>query len=235
MITYTKEEFSYAIINMKGFAMEKKKRPTDFRVDVTKTIAVERMMQQMSQEELANRVGTKKSNISRIESGRQNITLDYVEALSLALGKEISFVMEEPGIDYGDDTEYSFKLYDEELMRFRLTRKIDLHCEITYINEERKHLLPLEMVVTGEGVREWLRKRVIPQNRELVWEILDALGLEISDLKGIIDVCKGLSLNDSYWVTPVSFEGYFIDYNLYQNRFSETLSLIAYKIGRAHV
>ena len=232
MITYTKGEFSYAIINMKGFAMEKKKRPTDFRVDVTKTIAVERMMQQMSQEELANRVGTKKSNISRIESGKQNITLDYVEALSLALGKEISFVMEEPGIDYGDDTEYSFKLYDEELMRFRLTRKIDLHCEITYINEERKHLLPLEMDVTGEGVREWLRKRVIPQNRELVGQILASLGLDINDLKGIIDVCKGLSLNDSYWVTPVSFEGHFYEYNLYQNRFSEALSLIAYTGGR---
>ena len=47
------------------------------------------------------------------------------------------------------------------------------------------------------------------------------------DTKGIIDVCKGLSLNDSYWVVPEGFEGKFTDYNLYENRFSEVLALTA--------
>lgn len=46
--------------------------------------------------------------------------------------------------------------------------------------------------------------------------------------EGIIDVCKGLSLNDSYWVVPEGFDGKFAQYNLYENRFSERLSLIAY-------
>ena len=46
--------------------------------------------------------------------------------------------------------------------------------------------------------------------------------------KGIIDVCKGLSLNDSYWVVPPGFEGRFSEYNLYENRFSSVLSLVAY-------
>ena len=44
----------------------------------------------------------------------------------------------------------------------------------------------------------------------------------------IIDVCLGLSLNDSYWVTPVEFAGKFADYNLFENPFSEALSLVAY-------
>ena len=38
----------------------------------------------------------------------------------------------------------------------------------------------------------------------------------------------GLSLNDSYWVVPAGFDGSFSDYNLYDNRFSEALSLVAY-------
>ena len=38
----------------------------------------------------------------------------------------------------------------------------------------------------------------------------------------------GLSLNDSYWVVPADFAGKFAEYNLYENRFSEALSLVAY-------
>jgi hypothetical protein len=41
-------------------------------------------------------------------------------------------------------------------------------------------------------------------------------------------VCKGLSLNDSYWIVPEGFVGKFAEYNLYENRFSEILSLVAY-------
>ena len=59
-------------------------------------------------------------------------------------------------------------------------------------------------------------------------EILKTFGPSINDTKGIIDVCKGLSLNDSYWVVPQGFTGTFAQYNLYENRFSEILSLVAY-------
>ncbi len=81
---------------------------------------------------------------------------------------------------------------------------------------------------TGEGVISWLQKRVIPKNRTFVDEILKTLGLSHNDTKGIIDVCKGLSLNDSYWVVPEGFTGTFAHYNLYENRFSEMLALVAY-------
>ena len=59
-------------------------------------------------------------------------------------------------------------------------------------------------------------------------EILKTLGLGRNDTKGIIDVCRGLSLNDSYWVVPEEFDGRFSQYNLYENRFSEILALVAY-------
>ena len=99
---------------------------------------------------------------------------------------------------------------------------------IVSINEAQARLLPLDMERIGEGIIRWLERRVIPKNRAFVDEILKTLGLSRNDTKGIIDVCKGLSLNDSYWVVPESFEGTFSQYNLYENRFSEILALVAY-------
>ena len=89
-------------------------------------------------------------------------------------------------------------------------------------------MLPLDLELTGNGILRWLERRVIPKNRTFVEEILRVFGLALGDTKGIMDVCKGLSLNDSYWVVPEGFEGKFADYNLYENRFSEILSLVAY-------
>ena len=103
-----------------------------------------------------------------------------------------------------------------------------LKVKILWINDAKEHLLPLEMERTDSGVLKWLQKRVIPKNRAYVAEILKTFGLSINDTKGIIDICKGLSLNDSYWVVPRDFTGTFAQYNLYENRFSEILSLVAY-------
>ena len=43
----------------------------------------------ITQEELAQRVGTQKSNISRFESGSYNPTLDFVTKVAHSLGKEV--------------------------------------------------------------------------------------------------------------------------------------------------
>jgi len=76
---------------------------------------------------------------------------------------------------------------------------------------------------TSEGIK-WLERRVIPKNRIFVGKILKTLNLSVGNIKDIIDVCKGLSLNNSYWLC----HGTFAQYNLYENRFSEILSLVAY-------
>ena len=125
---------------------------------------------------------------------------------------------------------YSLKIYDTELMKFSLEKRglEGLVVEILSTNEECNHLMPLDMECTGEGILKWLERRVIPKNRTFVDQILKTLGLSHNDTKGIIDVCKGLSLNDSYWIVPEGFEGTFEQYNLYDNRFSEMLALVAY-------
>ena len=125
---------------------------------------------------------------------------------------------------------YSLRIYDTELMKFSLEKRglEGLVADILSINAELNHLMPLDMECTGEGVIKWLERRVIPKNRTFVDQILKTLGLSHNDTKGIIDVCKGLSLNDSYWIVPEDFEGSFEQYNLYDNRFSEMLALVAY-------
>ena len=166
-----------------------------------------RLEQGISQAELARRLGIQRSGINRLESGTQNPTLDMILKIASALGKDVSLELndkEEPMSNV-----YSLRIYDTELMRFSMEKQglSGLVAEILYTNEEQAHLLPLDMERTGEGVIHWLQRRVIPKNRAFVDEILKTLGLSHNDTKGIIDVCKGLSLNDSYWVVPEGFEG----------------------------
>lgn len=125
---------------------------------------------------------------------------------------------------------YVLRLYDTDLLSFTLSeRGIEgLKAQIHSVNEEARALFPLDLELADDGLVKWLQRRVIPKNRAYVAEILKTFGLSVNDTKGIIDVCKGLSLNDSYWVAPQGFAGTFAQYNLYENRFSEILSLVAY-------
>lgn len=125
---------------------------------------------------------------------------------------------------------FTLKIYDTKLMTFDLIQKPleGFCCQVINVNEENKHLLPLGMCVDGEGVLSWLKSRVVPQNREFVDKILSVYGLTHNNILGIIKLCKGLSLNDSYWITEPDFEGKFADFNLFENDFYKALSIIAY-------
>ena len=199
-----------------------------FRTKVARELAVERMMKQVSQDELAERLGTKKSSISRIESGEQNLTLDYVSDIAYALGKEPVLELRDPPVEYGDRSVYELKLYDETLAEFSMERTPSLKIKILKVNEDRRDVFPLDLELTPEGMLEWLSHRTIPKHREKVGDILKSLGISIGDIKGIIDVCMGLSLNDSFWIPQKGFERSYSEMNLYENEFSGALSLIAY-------
>ncbi len=99
---------------------------------------------------------------------------------------------------------------------------------IEWVNEEKKWLLPLDLALSPEGLSRWIQKRTIPKNRAYVNALLARCGLSINRPMSIIAVCKGLSLNDSYWVVEDGFTGTFDQYNLYENRFSRILGLIAF-------
>ena len=59
------------------------------RYEVVQQLKEARKAQDMTQEVLAERVGTKKSNISRLESGKYNPSLDFLIKVAGSLGKQV--------------------------------------------------------------------------------------------------------------------------------------------------
>lgn len=59
------------------------------RYEVVEQLKNARKSQNVTQEALAERVGTKKSNISRFESGTYNPSLDFLIKVADSLGKQI--------------------------------------------------------------------------------------------------------------------------------------------------
>ena len=208
--------------------MKKNETAIENRKKATELLSVYRKQRGMTQEELANIIGTTKSGISRVESGEQNISLDLYYSIADALGKKPDLLMEETEEYVAEPYIYSLKIYDDELLKFTLKRDIGLIASIEEVNEEKKYLLPIDLELTGDGIISWLEHRSIPKNRAFAGEILSSLGLDVNDLKGLIDIGKGLSVNDSYWIVPKDFQGRFDDYNLYDNDFTNILSLVAY-------
>ena len=167
------------------------------RQQIISKLTEARLEKQMSQAELASLIGTQRSNICRIESGSQNLSLDMLIKISEALGKDVNILLEERKTEMNNC--YSLRLYDDEILTFTLEEKglEGLKAHILSVSTDMKNLFPLDLEVTDDGVIKWLERRVIPKNRAFVDEILKTLGLSLNNTKGIIDVCKGLSLNDS--------------------------------------
>lgn len=59
------------------------------RYEVVEQLKSARKAQNVTQEILAERVGTKKSNISRFESGKYNPSLDFLVKVADSLGKQV--------------------------------------------------------------------------------------------------------------------------------------------------
>ncbi len=127
-------------------------------------------------------------------------------------------------------TAFAIKHFDTELIVFNYIdagikgQSVEIICQ----NEDEKKKFPIGLEVSGEGIMSWLKRRVIPKNREYVDALLAKMGLSHNDTISIIKICKGLSLVDCYWVVEQDFDGKFADYNLFDNKFEKTLSLIAY-------
>ena len=124
---------------------------------------------------------------------------------------------------------YILKQYDYDLAYFDMYYDNQgFRIENLKFNDKYRYLLPLNLKQDEEGLTKWLKNRSVPKNREFVDKFLSKLGLNHNNTKGVIDICKGLSLNDSYWVSNDDFHKTFKECNLYENRFSNILGLIAF-------
>ena len=124
---------------------------------------------------------------------------------------------------------YILKQFDEPLVKFSATTDTsEPEIQILWTNEEKTALLPLDLTLTPEGVSRWLRRRTIPKNRAYVHSLLAKCGLNLNRPLSIISVCKGLSLNDCYWVVEDGDTASFDKVNLYDNPFSNVLAELAF-------
>lgn len=124
---------------------------------------------------------------------------------------------------------YSLKLFDKTLIKFNMDNRITLKISDIEIVSDEVKLYPeaLQEKVTPDTIKDFLEQRIIPKNRTFVKNILESQGLDLKDIKGVIDVSKGLSLTDCYWIVEDD-NLKFNDFNLFDNNFSEILSLIAF-------
>ena len=124
---------------------------------------------------------------------------------------------------------YILKQFDNDLLYFTMEdTDNELKVHITGVNENMRSLIPLDMELNDKALKRWLEKRTIPRNRAYVSNFLSRLGLNEKDTKGIIDICQGLSLNDSYWVTKEDCHDLFDYKNLYTNPFNTNIASIAF-------
>ena len=120
---------------------------------------------------------------------------------------------------------------DRELLRFEWVEPQGVR--VVSVNEAERRFLPLEMhgVANDETLWTWLTRRIVPKHRHYIQMMLGNLGIMQKDTRAIIEMCKGLSLNDVYWVVPDGFSGAWKDFNLYDNPFSKTLAVMAFTGG----
>ena len=137
-----------------------------------------------------------------------------------------------------DGARYTLRLYDVPLLEFILSPEESARsgngCAVSdaIVLSEKTHMFPYGLTASSEGIESWLRDRIIPENRYYADEILASLGLRRSDLKGILDALKGVSLNDSYRVSRSDEAGSFAECNAYENPFDDALGAVALT-GRA--
>ena len=126
-------------------------------------------------------------------------------------------------------SKYYIKLKNITLLSFFMEQNIGLEIlKIEIINKNTQIYLPqLQDEVNEDTIISFINSRIIPKNRAFVEDILRSYNLTLNDKKGVIDVSKGLSLTDDYWIVQDQSLD-FDKYNLFDNEFSDVLSLVAF-------
>ena len=121
------------------------------RQAIIRQFVTERIIQGLTQEELAERIGTQRSNICRLESGKQNPSLDLMVKLSQALGKELEFNLVEKEESHMD--KYVLRMFDVNLIEFTLEEKglEGLTARINQTYEDKEYLFPSPLTFRSKG------------------------------------------------------------------------------------
>jgi len=104
---------------------------------------------------------------------------------------------------------------------------------VVSVNAAAERFQPLDFrgEPTDANLWKWLQRRIVPSHRHYIQIMLANLGLRDKNVRDLISISKGLSLNDVYWVTPDSFKGDWAKANLYDNPFSKVIAQMAFNGG----
>jgi len=80
-------------IILKNEAVKKELNLNEAEYKIIEEIIMARKEKKLTQKGLAELIGTKQSNISRLESGNYNPSLDFLNRIALAMGKELEVRM----------------------------------------------------------------------------------------------------------------------------------------------
>ncbi len=64
--------------------------------EIVRQVILAREKQNMTQKQLAQKIGIKQSNISRLESGNYNPSLEFLQKVASGLGKELHIEFRDP-------------------------------------------------------------------------------------------------------------------------------------------
>ena len=124
---------------------------------------------------------------------------------------------------------YKLQHCDTHLITFTATENSYIpEIDILWINDKKRELFPLDLKLTSQGLSNWIKDRIIPKDRIYSHNLLSKCRLSHNRPIKIIQISKGLSLTDCYWVVEENFSGKYENFNLYDNRFSRVLALIAF-------
>lgn len=127
---------------------------------------------------------------------------------------------------------------DRELLRFSWNRYGDVcDLEIDHRHSQflpigiRDRLLDADQRQAEWTLDEWIRSRTAPLNRRNVRELLKGLGLSPRDAeyhRRLVELCRGLSLNDVHWIAADDSRETWSSVNLYRNVFSTAVATMAF-------
>ena len=80
-------------IILKNEAVKNELKMNEAEYKIIEEIIMARKEKRLTQKDLAELIGTKQSNISRLESGNYNLSLDLLNRIALAVGKELEVKM----------------------------------------------------------------------------------------------------------------------------------------------
>lgn len=125
--------------------------------------------------------------------------------------------------------QYTVRHFDLPLLTFEANMdSAEADLRIIKVYEENRDFFPLNLTVSENGVERWLKHRTIPKNRAYAEALISKAGLSLNRPLAIVKACKGLSLNDCFWVDAEGSGDTFAKVNLYDNRFSQVLAAIAF-------